>query len=723
LFLSLVTFLGLPRTSAFDSNDISPVGRIVELLKTLKGSSQADGKAEQQIYDKYACWCEKTSKGKADDIGTAQDDLRSLGQRILKLKGKVATRTSEIALLTENINSKEVEQGELTAVRQKQNAGWADDSAEMKQALAALQDAITVLAGATTGDNAQKHGAAGNAAPTKAPAMIQETQQMRSRYAVNAVLEKLPSMIGLAPAHMALLTEFTTAKEGYAPQSATIQGMLGDMYLTFSTNLESSTLGEADQNHDYEELTASMEKENNQFKATRARKETEKAEAEAMLADTTKAYEDTEKQMEADEDFFEQTKEACLSKHDDWKVRTDLRNQELKGIDAALDILTSDENRELFARSIKPGVESFLQIASSPALLQNSAFAPAARAYNAVKAQVKKTHSVRLAALAVQIRTAKAGHFDAVMGAIDKMLTTLETEGADDLAKKTQCLDEYQKIGQTVNDLDWDIKNNKAKIAKLEKLMELRTGEKEAASVKINETMQYIDDIEKERQAEHDLFIQAKIDDEQAIEVLDKAKEAFKAYMTNNNVKTGPIQGLRLLQEPVFDTGDDAPDATFSSKGNNKGASKNVLSLFSYIIEDLHDELSADSKAEEKSLMEHEKEKAAAEKLVSDLDEKVATLEGIIAKRIEDKKETNQDMAENNKDRDAELDYQAKIKPDCDWIIKAFDQRAEARTAEANGLTTAKEFLAGQTSLLETSKGNKFDDEKLPSLGFLGITH
>jgi hypothetical protein len=430
--------------------------------------------------------------------------------------------------------------------------------------------------------------------------------------------------------------------------------------------------------------------------------------------------------MKADEEFFEQTKEACLSKHEEWKVRSDLRNEEIKGIDAALDILTSDENRELFARSIKPGVESFLQIASSPSLLQNSAFAPAARAYNAVKAQVKKSHSVRLAALAVQIRTAKAGHFDEVMGAIDKMLTTLETEGADDLAKKTQCLDEYQKIGQTVNDLDWDIKNNKAKIAKLEKLMELRTGEKEETSAKIAETLEYIDHIGQERQDEADLYNQTKIDDELAIEVLQNASAAFMAYMTNQSIETGPIQGLRLYQqgEPVFERSpDDAPDATFSSKENNKGASKNVLSLFSYIIEDLYDELSNGRKGEEKSQMEYEKEKATAGILVSDLEKKKDTLAGIIAKRIEDKKETNKDMRENNLDRDAELDYQAKIKPDCDWIIKAFDQRAEARAAEANGLTTAKEFLAGQTSLVQKSKDKKFDDEKLPSLGFLGITH
>jgi len=380
----------------------------------------------------------------------------------------------------------------------------------------------------------------------------------------------------------------------------------------------------------------------------------------------------------------------------------------------------------LFDKSIKPGVESFLQIASTPALLQESALAPAARAYNAVKAQVKKSHSVRLAALAVEIRTAKAGHFDKVMGSIDKMLETLAEEGRNDLAKKTQCLDEYQDIAKTVSKLDWKIKNNDAKIAKLEKLIELRTNEKDEANAKIKETNQYIADIEAERKAENEAYLQGKKDDETAVDVLENAKKVFVAYYKKNGVKMGPIQGgakdAALVQdEPVFERSEDAaPDASFTNKGSNKVASKNIVSLFSYIIEDLNDELTNEKKSEAKSQSEYEAERKTAENLVSDLEEKVVTLEGIIAKRIEDKKEENSDMGENNKDRDAELAYQAKIKPDCDWIMKAFDQRAEARAAEAGGLTTAKEFLAGQTSLLEQSKG-KFDDERLSNLGFLSV--
>merc|ERR1719217_1697424 len=436
------------------------------------------------------------------------------------------------------------------------------------------------------------------------------------------------------------------------------------------------------------------------------------------------AYDDTEMQMKADMEFFDQTKEACQSKHEEWTVRNEMRDAELDGINKALEILTSDEARELFAKSIKPGVETFLQIASSPSLLQDSVNAPAVRAYNALKGQVKKSHSIRLAALAVQIRSSKAGHFDEVIKAIDEMLKTLQEEGADDLAKKTQCLDEYQEITKTVKDLDWQIKNNLAKIAKLEKLIELRTKEKEETIAKIKETKQYMSDITDERKEENEAYLQAKKDDEDAKDLLEKAKEAFTKFYKEQGVKMGPIQGsVKLLQEkPAFErSADDAPDATFSKKGNNKVQGKGIISLFDYIIEDLEDELANEKKAEAKSQEEYEAEMATAKKLVEDLTEKKVTLEGIIAKRKEDKEEENKDMKANNKDREAELKYQAKIKPDCDWILKAFDQRATARAAEMSGLESAKEFLAGKTALLE--KSAKFDDAQLSSLRFLGVSH
>merc|ERR1719161_2498767 len=95
---------------------------------------------------------------------------------------------------------------------------------------------------------------------------------------------------------LSLLTEFTSAKSTFAPQSATIQGMLGDMYTTFAANLEEATQTEATQQYEYEDYMASTTKVINAKEALKTKKAGEKADAEKALADTTKAYDMTEEQ-------------------------------------------------------------------------------------------------------------------------------------------------------------------------------------------------------------------------------------------------------------------------------------------------------------------------------------------------------------------------------------------------------------------------------------------
>ena len=44
-----------------EAEEKSPVTKIVGLIKELKTKIVADGKAEQNLYNKYACWCETTT--------------------------------------------------------------------------------------------------------------------------------------------------------------------------------------------------------------------------------------------------------------------------------------------------------------------------------------------------------------------------------------------------------------------------------------------------------------------------------------------------------------------------------------------------------------------------------------------------------------------------------------------------------------------------------------
>merc|ERR1719271_1129293 len=182
---------------------------------------------------------------------------------------------------------------------------------------------------------------------------------------VSHVVELLPTNNKLAPKELALVSAFTSdpesyydqkadAKSSYSPASATIQGILKDMYDTFTADLESSTEEEATAQRNFEDLIAAKQKELATLKAILEKKEVEKAEAEKSLADATQELEDTTLMMKEDTKFFDEMTEACKAKADEWGERSRLRQEELEGIKKALEVLTSDEAREIFSKAIKP---------------------------------------------------------------------------------------------------------------------------------------------------------------------------------------------------------------------------------------------------------------------------------------------------------------------------------------------------------------------------------
>merc|ERR1719223_1566562 len=306
-----------------------------------------------------------------------------------------------------------------------------------------------------------------------------------------------------------------TGRSAYAPQSTTIQGILTDMYNTFAKDLESATQAEAKSQRDFEALIAAKQDLLAKMQESVQKKET--AEAEVILAESMQSYDNTEAQLKADIKFFDATKDACTTKASDWTTRKGLRSEELQGITAALDLLTSDSARELFAKAIKPGVATSLFQLSAAKLLGAGG---SRSAFDVLKRTATASQSIRLATLAARIGMSKVGHFDDVLKAIDTMIGELKKEETDDIAKRDQCKDQYQQINRTIADTDWKIAVTEAKITKLQAHIKTMQEEKAQTIVEIGEVEKQITDMKQERSDENTAFVQAKTDDEEAIVLL-----------------------------------------------------------------------------------------------------------------------------------------------------------------------------------------------------------
>jgi hypothetical protein len=300
------------------------------------------------------------------------------------------------------------------------------------------------------------------------------------------------------------------------------------------------------------------------------------------------------------------------------------------------------------------------------------------------------------------------------MAEIEEVMQMLREEGKADIEKRDECKSKYQSIESTVRDLTWKVSVNDKNIDKLEKLIALREEEKAKTISEIEDVVAQMEGMEKQRKEENDEYNVAKTDDQNAIELLERARDVLSKYYKENKIEM-------LQQGPDFAVSQDqAPDATFSSKGSRKGESKGIVSLMNMLIEDLEYEIKNGVKDEVAAQLEFEKNLEVAKKLKESLKEKKTNLEETIAKREEEKVEEHRLKGINLSDKAAETDYKAEIKPDCDWIIGSFEARAKAREGEMNGLQSAKEYLAGaKPSLLQ--RAAPADDASLSHIRFLGL--
>lgn len=672
----------------------SPVTKVVELIKELQAKVIADGENEQKVYDKFACWCEKTTDRKAKAIEQAKKDIARLGNEVLSLKGKVATLASEIAKLQKEIRENEEDQAKSTSIRQKENTDFQQEKAEMEQTLNALERAVKVLSGAGTGKS-----------------FVQLNSHDKSTIEAALSLAEVPRN------NVALIRQFM--KSGYAPQSASIQGILKDMYTTFATNLEEDTQVEFEKQTAFEKKIALLQEELASMKEQVAKKQAQKADTEVTLADTTQALEDTTNQMNDDAEFFDQTKKNCKAKSDEWSERTRLRTEELDGIKLALKVLTSDEARELFDKAIKPGMEtgaSFVQLTKTQKNINS--------AIHAIQRSAAKTQSLKLAALAVQMR--KAGHFDKVIKAIDDMIQTLADEGNDDKEKRDECKEKTHRKSEEKYTLEHKIERNGIKIDKLTAKKEKLEEDIELTSEQIKQTKADLKQMTEDREAEHAAFLQAKEDDENAVALLAQAIGHLSSYMDANKVDMGPLQSGRqggvftqVSQEPEFEVSEDqAPEATFAGKDDNKQESKGIVSILTMLKEDLQDEITNGVKADKEAEKLFQENKTAAEKLLAELRDKRVNLKAEKA----DTEATIADTEELKKTNEGKLEAKeeelATLKPGCDWINENFTKRAEFRAAESEGLAQAKAILSGmKTSLIakKAKMSHGFNDKAFGS--------
>merc|ERR1719446_1314215 len=147
---SLVLILlisSLQATLGLDVDDAKnrPVSKVINLLKDMQKQLETEAKADGEIYDTFACWCETNDKEKSKAIADAEAKIKDLNIAIEELTSASTRLQAEIGQLEAEVSKQQAALDKATAMRMKEQSEFNTEEKDMLQAVSALKAAIVVL--------------------------------------------------------------------------------------------------------------------------------------------------------------------------------------------------------------------------------------------------------------------------------------------------------------------------------------------------------------------------------------------------------------------------------------------------------------------------------------------------------------------------------------------------------------------------------------------------
>lgn len=665
---------------------LNPVTRVAQLLQGLSDKLEADSKTETKLYEDFVCWCKTIERTKTQSNEVATQRIKDLEAYIDDIKNGRVEFTTERQDLAKEISELNNQLEEEKATRDAARKAFEENDAEMKAAKAALEEAITVLASAT--ENSKEGVLLGVRFALKKAFLNSKGKNEHLEYVESMINKALKTSDVPTNKEWDKMDEGkTTFNKKYKGRSFKIQDMLAEMKQTFTDNIEQAQKDEDEAEKNYETLRAKKEETLNARKEAAASLNAENGARNKTRAESEAEVDELKKQREADEKTLEETAATCKTKKDEYVERNRLRTEEVASIAEAINVLRSDDARDVFNASFESQA-SFLQVAKTPNRCE------IARKQKAIKL-LSEVHSDRAQALAFLTTQPSTEEFPGnVIEKIDAILADLEREGEQDETDKNDCeklmaTKEYEKkeLKYSISDNNEEIQRQEALVVKLNESIE----QKKLAVTAIKDEMKKADELRLEQAQE---FAKSKSDDEMAISLLDKAIASLKKFYTDNNLAL--VQIRKHLQKgpgeaaaPPPKTWDDA------NYGGAKGEHQGVTSIMELIKQDVEKDIRTATKEEDDLISKHTK-------FTNESTEEVDTLNEQIDEATMQRTDAETTIKEQTDERDAsqvELDATIALieteKPRCDFITTNFQTRKENRAAEKDGLNKAKAVLKG----------------------------
>jgi len=456
----------------------------------------------------------------------------------------------------------------------------------------------------------------------------------------------------------------------YASQSGEIFGVLKQMREEMENDLSETQKTEMLRAEDFADLRAAKNEEITSAEKMEEEKEDLLANQDNELAEAKEDLGQEEATLAENKQFLANVEVTCAKADKNYDARKNDRLNELTAIADTINILTGDE-----ARDAMTGTFNFLQVSST-------AHGQARRV--ASETLRRAATAARDPALSVLATSVELDAFTKVKKAIDDMVSILKQQQEDEVKKVDYCKTELQSNEMATAKKTTQQEDLVAKIDTLENA--IKTLESEIADAKAEIAKNEVDlqRATQERKAENQEFQKTVADQLMTIEVLDKALQRLATYY--DLVQTKGTSWIQRQTPPV-------PEMEYKK---NKG-STGVMEMVEKLIYDSRELVSESKKSESDA-------QASYETLIADTNGAIAALQKEIVSKTDahgearkDRREAKSDLADTMKELEELAKYNAELHGECDYVLKNFDVRQQARAAEIKALQEAKQILNGAT--------------------------
>merc|ERR1719456_1496108 len=248
----------------------------------------------------------------------------------------------------------------------------------------------------------------------------------------------------------------------------------------------------------------------------------------------------------------------------------------------AIQILSSKDAKKTF----KSSPTTFLQLSSVHKHAEGSS--ARANAFQHLKALARQLGSRSVAKIAVELKS--GGHFDKVIVMIDEMIALLRKEEQEDIEHRDRCENAQNANGNSLDDLDHDIKKTKDSLKRMKNTKKELNDEIGALEKEIDATKKDMKDLLVFRNKEEADFIQALKDDTDAAALLKKAIVALSDFYKRNKM---PVPSLIQKGPEYTEDPDKAPETSWSGSdyGGRKSESGGIIAILEMLVEDTEKEI------------------------------------------------------------------------------------------------------------------------------------